>query len=233
MSWNGTLRCSHCYEQGHNKRSCPKLKAEIAKRRAENPNDWRVLNHDRHRAYTSREGEKRSCTYCDEQGHNRRTCPILKSHVVALQKSSVQWRGAFLAHLQELGLGTGSILTEDHWRQGKVRYLVTGVNWDRLSYVTRNQRSLKVRNLAKLTQGEFHQSLPFTAEACAPDGVLRGTNMDRDIKVLSAKGDITPPDGWVEEGMSVKSAKEELKDMKSWRFKHNHEHANTYLKTYV
>ena len=229
MSWNGTLRCSHCYEQGHNKRSCPKLKAEIAERRAENPNDWKVLNHDRHRAYTSRAGEKRSCTYCDEQGHNRRTCPTLKAHVVALQKSSVAWRGAFLANLQALGLGTGSIMTEDHWRLGKVRYLVTGVDWDNASYTGRHKRILKVRNLAKLTQGEFCHSIPLTLEATAPDSLLRGTNMDRDIKVLSAKGDISPPAGWVEEGMSAKQAKEELKQIRSWNFKNEHPHAKSYL----
>ncbi len=28
-SYNGTIRCSHCYEQGHNKRKCPRLTGEI------------------------------------------------------------------------------------------------------------------------------------------------------------------------------------------------------------
>ena len=28
-SYNGTIRCSHCYEQGHNKRKCPRLTQEI------------------------------------------------------------------------------------------------------------------------------------------------------------------------------------------------------------
>ena len=28
-SYNGTIRCSHCYEQGHNKRKCPRLTREI------------------------------------------------------------------------------------------------------------------------------------------------------------------------------------------------------------
>ena len=229
MSWNGTLRCSHCYESGHNKRGCPKLKADIAERRAENPEDWRVQMYDQKRASTSRKGEKRNCTYCDEQGHNRRTCTSLKTHVSALQKSSVAWREAFLAHLQTLGLGTGSILTEDHWRHGKVRYLVTGVNWDKMSYVNRNTRSLKVRNLAKLTQGEFLSSLPWSEALAYDDTVLHGTSHDRDIKILGAKGDITPPDGWVEEGMSVKEAKEELKEMKSWRFEYNYSEAKKHL----
>ena len=230
MAWNGTVTCGHCYHTGHNKRGCPQLKKEIAQRRAEDPDSWRVRHYDMHRANTSRKGEKRNCSYCDEQGHNRRTCPTLKAHVAALQKSSVAWRRAFLAHLQTLGLGTGSILTEDHWRNGKVRYLVTGVNWEKMSYTTRNTRSLKVRNLARLTQGEFLCSLPYSEAVNADEeSVMYGTSQDRAIKILGAKGDISPPDGWVEEGMSVKEAKEELKEMKSWRFEYNYQQAHNYL----
>ena len=29
MSWSGTVTCSHCYRQGHNKRKCPQLTEEI------------------------------------------------------------------------------------------------------------------------------------------------------------------------------------------------------------
>ena len=31
-SYTGTIRCSHCYEQGHNKRKCPRLTQEIKDR---------------------------------------------------------------------------------------------------------------------------------------------------------------------------------------------------------
>tara|TARA_R110000787_G_scaffold56104_2_gene129118 strand:- start:938 stop:1624 length:687 start_codon:yes stop_codon:yes gene_type:complete len=228
MSWNGTLRCSNCYEQGHNKRGCPVLKAEIAERRAVDPDDWRVKNHDRHRAYTSRKGEQRDCTYCSTTGHNRRTCGKLKAHVHAIQKASVAWRRAFLQAMQTAGLGTGSIITEDHWRQGRVRYLVTGVNWDKLSYAQRGNRPLRVRNLAQLTKGESLVALPRTEGVFDVDA-LRGTYTDRDIKILGAKGDISPPDGWVEEGMSAKEAKQELKERRSWNFEESYPNAISHL----
>ena len=34
MSWSGTVTCSHCYRQGHNKRKCPQLTEEIKGRYA-------------------------------------------------------------------------------------------------------------------------------------------------------------------------------------------------------
>ena len=226
MSWNGTLRCSHCHESGHNKRGCETLKTQIAERRVADPDDWRVKNHDRHRAYTSRKGETRSCTYCDATGHNRRTCAALKGHVAALQKIGVAWRRAFVAALQTSAIGTGSILVNDGWR-GKKRYLVTGINWENLSYIHRNRRALKVRNLAQLTQGEFLCALPRLE--MFSEGDLSGTSTDGDITVLGAKGNITPPAGWVDEGMSEKQAKLELKECRSCRFEGYYEEAKKYL----
>ena len=29
MSWSGTVTCSYCYKQGHNKRKCPELTEAI------------------------------------------------------------------------------------------------------------------------------------------------------------------------------------------------------------
>ena len=29
MSWSGTVTCSYCYKQGHNKRKCPELSERI------------------------------------------------------------------------------------------------------------------------------------------------------------------------------------------------------------
>ncbi len=36
MSYNGTVRCSYCYQSGHNKTSCPELK----KKWEEDPNSY-------------------------------------------------------------------------------------------------------------------------------------------------------------------------------------------------
>ena len=42
MSWNGTVRCSHCCDKGHNRASCPALKERMEERLVDNPDDWRA-----------------------------------------------------------------------------------------------------------------------------------------------------------------------------------------------
>ena len=43
MSWNGTVRCGHCWESGHNRSSCPDLRKKIEELAKENPGFWEKL----------------------------------------------------------------------------------------------------------------------------------------------------------------------------------------------
>ena len=70
MSYNGTVRCSYCYNTGHNRSSCPKLKKFIE----ENPDSWRAVQARDAKARAS----KRKCSWCGNTGHNARTCPWRK-----------------------------------------------------------------------------------------------------------------------------------------------------------
>ena len=74
MSWNGTVRCSNCYDKGHNRNGCPKLKEDMQKRLDADPNDWRATDYFEKKQRTS----KRTCGYCKESGHNRKTCSEAK-----------------------------------------------------------------------------------------------------------------------------------------------------------
>ena len=77
-------RCSYCYQEGHNKRTCPVLTANMKKRAdsaiaAGNPDAWAV---QAYKERTAPKGKKRSrqvCGYCQERGHTRRTCEVLQN----------------------------------------------------------------------------------------------------------------------------------------------------------
>ena len=212
MAWNGTVTCSYCYSSGHNKRGCPRLKARIAEAREEDPDSWQVRHYDNHRESTSRKGETRTCSYCQEVGHNRRTCPPLTAHAARLVEGDAAWRSRLLDEMRSSTVGVGSVLQLERWSGAKQRFIVTGYRWEQLGFTTRrSEAALTVRNLSKLGAGET--SCPFPADV--------GTTMvmtNRNITVLGARrGDtVNPPAGW--EAMTPKAAKKLLKGCHSYNF---------------
>ena len=73
-------RCTWCHESGHNRRTCPKKK-EYIKNNPDSPHAKAWAAHDaivKDRVKTS--SKKRTCRYCEEKGHNARTCSVKKSH---------------------------------------------------------------------------------------------------------------------------------------------------------
>ena len=117
MSWTGTVRCSHCYEQGHNRRGCPKLKEYIT----ENPESYeaRKLSLQKSR-YT-----ERRCSYCKEAGHNRRKCASKLQHQTEWVAHNRKWCKLMHESLKERGLGVGSLvkLTDSEWDIHTSRYV--------------------------------------------------------------------------------------------------------------
>jgi len=107
MSWNGTVRCGHCYQSGHNKRGCPQLKKHIA----ENPDSWEA---------THGAGRARQCSYCDKPGHNRKTCAPRKTHEALYRSDNKLWRQAFEKWAISQGLGYGALISAPmNWRDSK------------------------------------------------------------------------------------------------------------------
>jgi len=64
-NYNGTTRCSVCYESGHNKAGCPTAKKRVERLREQDPNNWQVQRADAAaKARTKRATGKRKCAYC-------------------------------------------------------------------------------------------------------------------------------------------------------------------------
>ena len=154
MSWNGTVTCGYCGASGHNKRGCPRLKADIERRRE---------------------------LYGDDD---------------------------YRAALQTSGIGVGSLLVHTDWRDRQTRYLVTAINWEKVTaFDTRTGMPVyKVRDLANLTAGE---------RVCpAPEGLMP-TLGRHDTKVLAPKASIEVPADFLA-GLTVKQAKAHLKEQEAW-----------------
>jgi len=125
MSWNGTVRCSNCYDKGHNRSGCPKLKAEMQKRLDENPDDYRATNYFEKKQRRS----KRTCGYCENEGHNRKTCSEAKQDQGVFMQKNRTAREKALTWLKSCGIGVGALVEYETYYNGKGLGLVESVNW--------------------------------------------------------------------------------------------------------
>jgi len=77
------MRCGYCYQEGHNKRTCPVLTERLKKRHDDDIAAGHTDTYSIH-AYQARiapKGKKVSsqqCGYCSEYGHTRRKCEVLR-----------------------------------------------------------------------------------------------------------------------------------------------------------
>ena len=132
MSWNGTVRCSNCYEKGHNRSGCPKLKEEMQKRLEVDPDDYRATSYFEKKKRTS----KRTCGYCRETGHNRKTCFEANQD---RQQFILQYQGArekALEWMKSSGVGVGTLVKRETYYEEEHLALVEQIQWHRIDAQT-------------------------------------------------------------------------------------------------
>jgi len=173
MSWNGTVRCHHCYGKGHNKRTCPQL----AKFAEENPDSWAAERLKE----SKKKGKIRRCTYCNLKGHNRATCINLKVAKEFYIKDAKKWRKAWTEWMVTEGYGIGSLLhCAPDYRHKRGLYVIREFNWNVLNhhdqegyYQGNALRLLCVKNMRDVIWGNLprHEEL---AKNGSPDIKLVG-----------------------------------------------------------
>jgi hypothetical protein len=214
-NWNGTVRCSHCYGRGHNRSTCEKLTEQLANRFER----LQQAVKDGHRdeddySYVSarqqlskrtgvdpvtdekvrrRKNYGRVCSYCKDNGHNRRTCPKIQADKDMFVKLSKQARADLLGRLQEHGVGPGALLTGESYDGSKQAYLVTGLEWNQIhrkSYYdgSRGHSVLKVREVARNKAGLI----------LLPAVVTDNETYNNKYTIAGPASSVQPPAGWLE-----------------------------------
>ena len=157
MSWNGTVRCSWCYQSGHNKRTCPEYTA-ILKERAEQEiasnegydgywgrqynkrvndglyADGTPMSDEHLNAAKVRGGKVRRCTYCGSKGHNRRTCPTLKANKEAYAGDAIAFRRRLVDAMRSAGIGVGALVQTERWGDTYC-WMITKINWSQIDHL--------------------------------------------------------------------------------------------------
>ncbi len=127
MSYHGSVTCSVCYSRGHNKRSCPKY-TERLQRNFDSYKDTEGMEHATERyakELTRRTGidpwtgkkaakeermKKYTCSYCQTEGHTRRSCQSFKEDKAVYAQLTCVKRAQLLKEVEELGIGIGTVV---------------------------------------------------------------------------------------------------------------------------
>ena len=153
-----TVYCRWCYNEGHNRRTCPEY-TERLKNRAESEvksneqydtdSTYQQIDYaNRIKADvlldgTPHEREKqtngigvRRCSYCALTDHNRRTCKEFKESKVKFVERTKLYRELMVETLIKKGIGIGALMAspsvfEDNPTRGEAHmYMVEGIDWD-------------------------------------------------------------------------------------------------------
>jgi len=144
-TYKRTVHCRHCGQRGHNKASCSVLKNKIEKLRTEDPNNWHVQSYDAKKAKRARKGKDRTCSYCDNSGHNRATCKDLKEHLSITKGKNSIFRAAIYKRFQALGIGVGTIISSERHTQRiepenyeggtfRIPQVITQICWENINF---------------------------------------------------------------------------------------------------
>ena len=208
--YRSSPRCGHCWEQGHTKRGCSTYRAKAESWLAENPEAEGY-----EKPYWVREveaykdiGKNRKCSWCSEQGHNKRSCPSRKSASSKNIEKNKEWRSKVLEKLKETGLGVGALLES---KQDSNRlYMIMDMCWDKINMTA---SSSAVAPSHEYSKDHYKEGMTY------PDMIIsRVKNANKSTcyypELLDAKGedllyysvdryevvspaDPRPPDGWV------------------------------------
>ena len=153
MSYSGTVRCSHCHEQGHNKSGCSAHAERIERQRAEYGSDYyAVRNYDEKKARKANAAKNRKCSYCGEGGHNKAGCPKLKAAMESFRTKNVEYRKNVLNTLIENGLGPGTLISiDDYWGKNPTLHMVMGIDWAEVHMANKSSDFLKTRKVKNIT----------------------------------------------------------------------------------
>ena len=153
-------RCSWCFKEGHNRRTCPALTAHLKKiaekhggsslvayvrRTGEMPDGSTPTGEFAVVKETTKKASKRRCSWCVKMrmvgggyGHNRRTCPHRKTWHIDQTRDSRELRQSILNRAEALGVGMGSLVLakkyvytgDNGFKWQKVVGMVIRVDWD-------------------------------------------------------------------------------------------------------
>ena len=202
-----TVYCGYCYNKGHNKQTCPSLKADIENlRQSFGDHHPEVVEYDNNRKSVSASASKRAkmarrCTYCGGAGHNTRTCSILKDHINAATEINQEYCNMVHGRIRKCGIGVGAIIKMIKYHSGYRKstddlYMIINIKWKEINFLEPYRKVITAKCIK--TSNIVDLSIPYSC----PDISVNSW------EVASPVSTSEPPTGWSEGG----HIREELSD---------------------
>jgi len=144
MSWNGTVRCRYCYNEGHNIKGCPERKAFVKEHLGQDTWEGSRAKALYERYDEPKRRKARTCKWCRDTGHDIRKCPDIKERVSVLTEKCLDARTLIQERILDHEFGIGSLVKyrcSKTWSEGLKRYtyqyavgLVEEVEWDAITH---------------------------------------------------------------------------------------------------
>ena len=202
MGSGKTVVCSYCHTKGHNRQTCPQLRADIERiKEAHGEDHPLVKEHEANKVSISKSASRRakmprSCTYCHTLGHNRRTCVVLAHDREAAVMKNAAWRSLYYANIKLLGLGIGAMVRMKK-RHGLHRHynpesgglwMVLRHEWENMNHVNGGERSVLVQQISNVGR-RVYLTVPHTLSE--PSLKINGW------EVVSPSYDFGMPADWI------------------------------------
>lgn len=130
------MRCGYCRERGHNIKSCVKIKEAAANGLSKAEENRSFM--ERY-AITKTSSMKRAadtvvrtCSYCGQPKHTRRTCATLAEHAKVRNQLETRWRHGVAKLFSKSSVKIGSLVEWNTWSGYAVTAIINGLNVPKL-----------------------------------------------------------------------------------------------------
>lgn len=198
-----TVYCGYCFQKGHNKQTCASLKADIENlRQSFGDQHPEVVEYDSNRKSVSASASRRAkmvrrCTYCGGEGHNTRTCSILKDHIATATEINKDYCSIVRDRMEHCGIGVGAIIKMIRYQSGYRKstddlYMIVEIRWDDINFMEPHRKVILTKCIK--TSNFVDLSIPYSC----PDISVNSWEVASPVHVVS------PPENWLS-GAHIKS----------------------------
>ena len=226
-------RCSYCYTEGHNRRTCPDYTARL-QRLAETGSEY--YKEELERRGKGKDKSQRTCSFCNTRGHDRRKCEELAAFVEKRAGLDLDARYDFASRIKDAGFGQGALVTfirqeYDYNKSEYVNTALTGVvseiRWDMIgkdSYDS-NSQFITVECIELQSDGTYSpvkRHLPFPFDIVAKElksekaELINTSRWSRAPVIVSPVDNCDPPGRFFDRKLLVRGIRNEAKDLKNY-----------------